>query len=62
MVFYIFHTTIRRETMSAGTIMDHFLDLPDPRTHVLKNRHIFMDIIVIAVCAVICGADDGVAI
>lgn len=48
--------------MSAGTIMDHFLDLPDPRTHVLKNRHIFMDIIVIAVCAVICGADDGVAI
>jgi predicted transposase YbfD/YdcC len=48
--------------MSAGTIMEHFSDLPDPRTHILKNRHIFLEIIVIAVCAVICGADDWVAI
>jgi predicted transposase YbfD/YdcC len=42
--------------------MDHFSDLPDPRTHILKNRHIFLEIIVIAICAVICGADDWVAV
>lgn len=48
--------------MSTGTIMEHFSDLPDPRTHILKNRHLFMEIIVIAICATICGADDWVAV
>jgi len=48
--------------MSTGTIMEHFSDLPDPRRHVLKNRHVFLEIIVIAISAVICGADDWVAV
>jgi hypothetical protein len=42
--------------------MDMFPALPDPRRHTLKNRHKFTDIIVIAICGVICGADDWVAI
>lgn len=32
--------------------------MPDPRIHVNKNEHKLIDIIVIAVCAVICGADN----
>jgi len=48
--------------MTAGTIIEYFSDLEDPRNHILKNRHKLMDIIVIAICGVICGADDWVAI
>ena len=43
------------------SIADHFRTLPDPsvrRTH----RHALVDILVITLCAAICGADDWVAI
>ncbi len=39
----------------VGTITEHFSELEDPRR---KNRwHLLMDMIVIAMCAVICGAE-----
>ncbi|WP_417909550.1 ISAs1 family transposase [Candidatus Electronema sp. PJ] len=44
--------------MSAAGIIEHFSALPDPRVHARKNEHKLIDIIVIAVCAVICGAND----
>ena len=38
-----------------ATITEHFSKLDDPRS---DNRwHLLLDIIVIAICAVICGAD-----
>ena len=39
--------------------MDHFLDLEDPRIDRSK-RHQLLDVITIAICAVICGADSWV--
>jgi predicted transposase YbfD/YdcC len=42
---------------TAASVIEHFSTLPDPRVHVNKNDHKLIDIIVIAVCAVICGAD-----
>jgi len=39
------------------TIVKHFAELRDPRKGALRY-HNFMDIIVIGICAVICGADD----
>ena len=41
--------------------MDHFGILADPRIGHAK-RHELLDIIVIALCAVICGADNWVEI
>jgi predicted transposase YbfD/YdcC len=42
-------------------LAEHFADLPDPRQR--QNReHNFIDILVIAICAAICGADDWVAV
>lgn len=41
-------------------IQDHFATLTDPRTR--KVTYPLINIVVIAVCAVICGADDFVAI
>src|SRR5450759_1460605 len=47
---------------SAPTsIADHFRRLPDPRVR-RTCRHALVDILVITLCAVICGADDWVAI
>ena len=45
----------------AITISEHFADLEDPRIDRTK-LHQLLDIIVIAVCAVICGADTWVAV
>jgi predicted transposase YbfD/YdcC len=45
---------------STATIIEHFSDLDDPRRY--NKRHRLIDIIVIAICAVICGADDWVAV
>jgi len=39
------------------TIKKHFRKLKDPR-RAHRRRHLLMDIIVIAICAVICGCDD----
>lgn len=38
--------------------MEAFGDLPEPRTHTNKIRHKLLDIVVITVCAVICGLDE----
>ena len=48
------------EESTAGSIIEHFSDLDDPRRS--NRRHLLLDIVVIAVCAVICGADDWGAV
>ena len=40
----------------ANSIMAHFCDLPDPRKP-LGKRHVLSDMLTIALCAVICGAE-----
>lgn len=42
---------------SALAIKKHFSKLKDPRIN-RRRRHLLMDIIVIAICGVICGCDD----
>ena len=46
---------------AAATIMEHFADIEDPRVDHTKD-HDLLDIIIIAICAVICGADGWVGI
>ena len=41
------------------SILDHFADLDDPRVE-RTRRHWLVDIIAIAICATICGADSWV--
>ncbi len=41
------------------TLIDHFSNLTDPRIDRTKE-HKLIDIVVIAICAVICGADGWV--
>jgi len=48
--------------MRAGAVMEHFAELEDPRVHARKVRHKLIDILVIAICGAICGADDWVGI
>ena len=49
------------ETRPGRGLRDHFADLPDPRIERTK-RHQLLDIVTIAVCAVVCGADTWVAV
>ena len=44
------------DKQAVGSLARHFEGLPDPRTGNAK-AHIFLEILVIAICAVICGAD-----
>jgi predicted transposase YbfD/YdcC len=44
------------EEGSVGSLAKHFEELPDPRTGNAK-QHIFLEIVIMAICAVICGAD-----
>ena len=44
-----------------ATILDHFADLDDPRVE-RTRRHQLVDIIAIAICATICGADSWVQV
>ena len=44
-----------------ATIADYFTDIEDPRIERTK-RHELIDMITIAICAVICGSDSWVAI
>jgi predicted transposase YbfD/YdcC len=46
--------------MPTATITEHFSELDDPRRY--NRSHLLMDIVVIAICAVICGADDWEAV
>lgn len=55
---------IWREVMkkeSSIAIVDHFMELDDPRMD-RKKEHLLIDIVIITICAVICGADDWVSI
>ncbi len=45
---------------ATGTIIEHFGELDDSRRY--NKRHLLIDIVVIAICAVICGADDWPAV
>jgi predicted transposase YbfD/YdcC len=45
----------------AATILDHFQSLPDPRVD-RTQEHRLTDILTLARCAVIAGADSGVAV
>jgi predicted transposase YbfD/YdcC len=45
----------------TASIIEHFASLEDPRIE-RTQLHQLLDIIVIAICAVICGADDGVEV
>jgi predicted transposase YbfD/YdcC len=47
--------------MEKPAISEHFADLEDPRIDRTKLHQLF-DIIIIAICAVICGADTWVAV
>ncbi len=50
-----------RARKASGAIVEHFSKLTDPRVDRTK-RHLLMDMIIIAICAVICGADSWVDI
>lgn len=47
------------DPLPSGGLRAHFADLPDPRIDRTK-RHQLLDIITIALCAVLCGADSWV--
>ena len=49
------------EPSKFGGLREYFARLPDPRVD-RTTRHLLLDIVVIAVCAVICGADTWVDI
>jgi predicted transposase YbfD/YdcC len=49
------------ERVLGRGLCDHFAELPDPRIERTK-RHRLLDVVTIAVCAVVCGADTWVAI
>lgn len=44
-----------------GSLLAHFSDLPDPRIERTK-KHKLIDLIAIAICGVVCGADNWVEI
>ena len=46
----------------SNAIEEHFNSLPDPRRDPSNQRHKFIDIVVLGICGVICGADGGTAI
>src|SRR5581483_8262558 len=49
------------EGQASGSLREQFADLEDPRVE-RTRRHELLDIITIALCAVICGADSWVEI
>ena len=44
--------------ISLCSLDEHFSNLSDPRRDTANKRHNLIDIVVIAICGVICGADD----
>lgn len=46
----------------SATIIEHFSKLSDPRKHTKKNDHKLIDVFVIAICGIICGADTWTAV
>jgi hypothetical protein len=49
------------ETPRLGSLVDHCALLPDPRRD-RTTRHLLLAMVVMAVCAVMCGADTWVAL
>ena len=49
------------DPLAGSAIRTHFADLPDPRVERTK-RHALLDVVTIALCAVICGADSWVEV
>src|SRR5487761_748237 len=49
------------EPVTAVDVRPYFASLPDPRVERTK-RHLLLDIVTIALCAVLCGADNWVEI
>jgi predicted transposase YbfD/YdcC len=47
----------QEDAMPPPSIWDYFSDLPDPR-RAQGRRHKLLDILAVALCAVVCGADD----
>ena len=47
---------VHRRLSMANSILEHFAELPDPRVE-RTRRHRLQDIVTIAICAVICGAE-----
>ena len=50
-----------RDRVDVGGVASYFESLSDPR-HTRNRKHLLVDIIVISVCAVLCGADGPTAI
>ena len=48
------------QQIPVGTVTEHFTKLDDPRRY--NRRHLLLDMMVIAISAVICGADDWKAV
>lgn len=57
------HTSLRRplEAFPAASLCDHVAALKDPRVDRTKQHHV-LDLLTIAICAIICGADGWVEI
>ncbi len=49
------------EESSLKSIVEHFEELPDPRSEV-NREHLLVDVIVISICAILAGADGPTAI
>lgn len=49
------------EEQRSAALMDHFGGLEDPRID-RQKQHQLIDILVIAICAILCGANDWVAV
>ena len=49
------------DRQSGRSIGWHFADLEDPRVERTRRQRL-LDIIVVAICGIICGADDWVSI
>jgi hypothetical protein len=47
--------------VTIESIGSYFESLPDPR-HPQNRKHLFVDIVVIAVCGLVCGCDGPTAI
>jgi predicted transposase YbfD/YdcC len=49
------------DPLTGCAFRDHFADLPDPRIDRCK-RHALLDVVTVALCAVVCGADTWVGV
>lgn len=47
--------------VSAASMLEYFESLPEPR-HERNRKHLLLDVVVIAICGVICGCDGPTAI